>query len=109
MVEHHATHTLLRPQYSLFFPAVDHIRGEINAAVSTSGSTLPVVIDMTLVKDIDYTAAKGLCALVKDLKKTVTINIFGSNKTVNHVLSEVYGKDLELYNNIDDAVKVTVV
>ena len=75
LVEHHSTHTLLVPQYSIFFPAVDHIKGEINAAVSLSGSALPIVMDMSLVKDIDYTAAKGLCALVKDLRKNLTINI----------------------------------
>jgi sodium-independent sulfate anion transporter 11 len=109
LVEHHGTHTLLQPQYSLFFPSVDHIRGEINTAVSTSGSTLPVVIDMTLVKDIDYTAAKGLCALVKDLKKTMTINIVCTDKAVSHVLTSVYGSDLELSPSIDDAVKLTVV
>lgn len=109
LVEHHATHTLLRPQYSLYFPAVDHIRADINTAVSASGSTLPVVIDMSLVKDIDYTAAKGLCALFKDLSKTMTINIVCTSKAVSHVLTSVYGDDLELYNSIDDAVKVTVV
>jgi len=109
LVEHHDTHTLLQPQYSLFFPSVDHMRGEINTAVSTSESTLPVVIDMTLVKEIDYTAAKGICALVKELKKTLTLNIVCSDKSVSHVLTAVYGPDLVLCSSIDDAVKVTVV
>jgi len=109
LVAHHSTHTLLVPQYSIFFPAVDHIKGEINAAVSLSGSALPIVMDMSLVKDIDYTAAKGLCALVKDLRKNLTINICCANKAVSHVLASVYGKDLELCNNVDDAMKVTIV
>jgi len=107
VVEHHDTHTLLRPQYSLLFPAVDHIRDEINAAVIACDNTQPLVIDLTLVKDMDYTAAKGLCALIKDLQKNTEVNICYANKAVSQVLVEVFGKDMVLYNSIDDAVKVT--
>ena len=36
--------------------------------------------------------------------KLAELYFFSANKSVNHVLTEVYGKDLKLYNNIDDAV-----
>jgi len=109
MVDHSETHTLIQPQSSLLFPSVDHLRGEINTAVTTSDSSLPIVVDLTLVKDIDYTAAKGLCALLKDLKKTFTIKIVCSERTVGHVLTSVYGEDLTLSTSIDQAVQDIVV
>jgi len=104
-VQHLETHTIIQPQSSLYFPAVDHLRGEINSAVSTHDSSLPVIIDLTLVKDMDYTVAKGLCALVKDLKKSHTINIVCAEKSVEQVLTGVYGPDLKLSTSTDQAVQ----
>ncbi|XP_069685809.1 sodium-independent sulfate anion transporter isoform X3 [Periplaneta americana] len=58
------------PSNSLYFPAVDFIRTSIGkAAVKQGSSQLPVVIDCRFILGADFTAAKGIAALIDDFNK----------------------------------------
>eukprot|EP00095_Tigriopus_kingsejongensis_P006119 maker-scaffold98_size375582-snap-gene-1.13 protein:Tk06119 transcript:maker-scaffold98_size375582-snap-gene-1.13-mRNA-1 annotation:"sulfate transporter " len=71
---------LIIPDRSLFFPSVDEIRSKILAMVSPSGNDsssssvsqvpTPIIMDMSQVVEMDYTAAAGIRALAKSLKKS---------------------------------------
>ena len=51
---------LVRPDRALFFPAVDDIRVRLGAiaAKGKSGNTRQIVIDLSFVVEMDFTAAK---------------------------------------------------
>ena len=108
-VEHNPLYVLVRPEQSLYFPSVDNIRSEINSTVTGQENSLPIVLDLSLVKDIDYTVAKGLCALIKELKKSRTVKIVCPIEQPRDVLKTVYGNEFEHFAQLSDALRATVV
>ncbi|XP_021913078.1 sodium-independent sulfate anion transporter isoform X3 [Zootermopsis nevadensis] len=61
---------LVTPGNSLYFPAVDFIRTSVGkAAVKQGSSQLPVVVDCRFILGADFTAAKGIAALIEDFNK----------------------------------------
>ncbi|XP_033609062.1 sodium-independent sulfate anion transporter isoform X4 [Cryptotermes secundus] len=74
-VEKSTTHSgveylLVTPANSLYFPAVDFIRTSVGkAAVKQGLSHLPVIIDCRFILGADFTAAKGIAALIEDFNK----------------------------------------
>jgi sodium-independent sulfate anion transporter 11 len=58
------------PNNSLYFPAVDFIRASVGkAAVKQGSSQLPVIVDCRFILGADFTAAKGIAALIEDFNK----------------------------------------
>ncbi|GFG36223.1 hypothetical protein Cfor_11304, partial [Coptotermes formosanus] len=58
------------PSNSLYFPAVDFIRTSVGkAAVKQGSSQLPVIVDCRFILGADFTAAKGIAALIEDFNK----------------------------------------
>ncbi|KAJ9579480.1 hypothetical protein L9F63_024412, partial [Diploptera punctata] len=61
---------LVTPSNSLYFPAVDFIRTNVGkVAVKQGSSHLPVIIDCRFILGADFTAAKGIAALIEDFNK----------------------------------------
>ncbi|XP_067006365.1 sodium-independent sulfate anion transporter [Anabrus simplex] len=61
---------LVTPANSLYFPAVDFIRSSVGRAGIKQGySHLPVIVDCRYVLGADFTAAKGIAALIEDFNK----------------------------------------
>ncbi|EEB10996.1 sulfate transporter, putative [Pediculus humanus corporis] len=65
-----AEYLLVTPGNSLYFPAVDFIRSSVcRAATKEGSSSMPIVVDCRYVLGADFTAAKGIAALIDDFKK----------------------------------------
>ncbi|KAK3930457.1 Sodium-independent sulfate anion transporter [Frankliniella fusca] len=63
-------YVLVRPEVGLFFPAMGVVRDAVlSAAGGEGGGTLPVVLDCTRFRNLDYTAVKGLEVLIRELGK----------------------------------------
>lgn len=63
-------YVLVRPDVGLFFPAVGVVRDAVLLAATQEGAGgLPLVLDCTHFRNLDYTAVKGLEALVRELRK----------------------------------------
>ncbi|XP_015596315.1 sodium-independent sulfate anion transporter [Cephus cinctus] len=62
-----AEYLLVTPGNSLYFPAVDFIKQSVDRAGRKEGSSqLPVVVDCRYVLGADFTAAKGIAALINE-------------------------------------------
>ncbi|KAE8736508.1 hypothetical protein FOCC_FOCC018037 [Frankliniella occidentalis] len=63
-------YVLVRPEVGLFFPAMGVVRDAVvTAAAGEGGAALPMVLDCTHFRSLDYTAVKGLEVLVRELGK----------------------------------------
>ncbi|XP_059477481.1 sodium-independent sulfate anion transporter-like [Neocloeon triangulifer] len=62
------SYLMVTPGNSLYFPAVDFIRTTVGKAGSQEGTTA-VVVDCKYVLGADFTAAKGIAALIEDFKR----------------------------------------
>ncbi|XP_034242350.1 sodium-independent sulfate anion transporter-like isoform X2 [Thrips palmi] len=63
-------YVLVRPDVGLFFPAVGVVRDAVLLASTQEGAGgLPLVLDCAHFRNLDYTAVKGLEALVRELGK----------------------------------------
>ncbi|GLV44591.1 uncharacterized protein CBL_13477 [Carabus blaptoides fortunei] len=61
---------LITPGNSLYFPAIDFIRSSVGRAAINEGlSHIPVIVDCRYVLGADFTAAKGIAALIEDFSK----------------------------------------
>ncbi|KAF4519538.1 hypothetical protein B566_EDAN009441 [Ephemera danica] len=61
---------MVTPSNSLYFPAVDFIRTTVGkAGVREGSSEIAVVMDCRYVLGADFTAAKGIAALIEDFKR----------------------------------------
>jgi solute carrier family 26 (sodium-independent sulfate anion transporter), member 11 len=80
-------YVLVRPRHSLlYFPAVEHLRSSISKAVEKHGN-LPVVLDCRNVHELDFTAARGLGDLHKELSsKNIPLLLMGPIPEVKCVL-----------------------
>nr|CAD7588522.1 unnamed protein product [Timema genevievae] len=74
-VERKTTHSgkeylMVTPGNSLYFPAVDFIRTNVGrVGVKQGSSQLPVIVDCRFILGADFTAAKGIAALIDDFHK----------------------------------------
>ncbi|XP_055700646.1 sodium-independent sulfate anion transporter [Phlebotomus papatasi] len=78
---------LVRPRYSLlYFPAIEWVRSGISKAVKEHGKA-PVVLDCRNLHEFDFTAARGLGDLHKELAaSSVSLVLLGPPKEVTTVL-----------------------
>uniref|UniRef100_A0A8D8SWT0 Sodium-independent sulfate anion transporter n=1 Tax=Cacopsylla melanoneura TaxID=428564 RepID=A0A8D8SWT0_9HEMI len=102
------------PGNSLYFPAVDFIRTNVGrAGVKQGSSQLPVVVDCRYILGADFTAAKGVSALILDFsKRGQGLFFYNPRPTVVSVLRGVCSDDFvyvssetELYELIRNRAK----
>lgn len=80
---------LMKPRHSLLcFPAAEYMRNGINSAIKERERCPSfIVIDLRNVQELDYTAAKGIGGLKKELAaRSITLIILGSNEDIKLVL-----------------------
>lgn len=80
---------LMKPRHSLLcFPAAEYMRNGINSAIKECERCPSfIVIDLRNVQELDYTAAKGIGGLKKELAaRHITLIILGSNEDIKLVL-----------------------
>ncbi|XP_046733752.1 sodium-independent sulfate anion transporter-like [Diprion similis] len=92
-----AEYLLVTPGNSLYFPAVDFIRQSVGRAARREGcSQLPVVIDCRFVLGADFTAAKGIAALINELNnRKQGIYFYNPRADVVAVLKGACGEDFQ--------------
>ncbi|KAH8339205.1 hypothetical protein KR074_006911 [Drosophila pseudoananassae] len=94
---------LIRPKHSsLYFPAVEWVRSGISKALTTHG-TAPVVLDCAHVHDFDFTAARGMGSLQKELAKAnVPLFLMSAHKDITVILKESTNIDFPTIDSPDD-------
>merc|ERR1711976_882683 len=101
-----STHIIIKFESSLYFPAKDHTVREINSVVAAREDQKTVVLDMSLVKSLDYTVASGLSGVVKDCKKkSLNVALCCANASVLRVLNSVHDIELQTYSSVDVAIQ----
>lgn len=86
---------LVIPDNSLYFPAVDFMRASVGrVGVKQGSSQLPVVVDCRYILGADFTAAKGIAALIDDFnKRKQPIYFYNPRPSVLSVLKGVCLED----------------
>ncbi|KAH8268731.1 hypothetical protein KR018_000028 [Drosophila ironensis] len=94
---------LIRPKHSsLYFPAVEWVRSGISKALNTHGNA-PVVLDCAHVHDFDFTAARGMGSLQKELAKAnVSLFLMSAHKDISVILKESTNIDFPTIDSPDD-------
>ncbi|XP_037720691.1 sodium-independent sulfate anion transporter isoform X2 [Drosophila subpulchrella] len=94
---------LIRPKHSsLYFPAIEWVRSGISKALTTHG-TAPVVLDCAHVHDFDFTAARGMGSLQKELAKAnVPLFLMSADKDIGVILKESTNIDFPTIDCPDD-------
>ncbi|SPP76864.1 sodium-independent sulfate anion transporter isoform X1 [Drosophila guanche] len=94
---------LIRPKHSsLYFPAIEWVRSGISKALTTHG-TAPVILDCTHVHDLDFTAARGMGSLHKELAKAnVPFFLMSAHKDIGVILKESTSIDFPTIDGADD-------
>lgn len=85
------------PGNSLYFPAVDFIKQFVgHAGVREGSSQLPVVVDCRYVLGADFTAAKGIAALIGEFNtRKQGLYFFNPRSDVVTVLRGACGEDFQ--------------
>ncbi|XP_039965088.1 sodium-independent sulfate anion transporter isoform X2 [Bactrocera tryoni] len=94
---------LMRPIHSsLYFPAIEWVRTGISKAVVMHG-TAPVVLDCSNMHELDFTAARGMGALNKELaSKFVPFFLLKASKEICVILKESTNCDFSTIETPDD-------
>ncbi|XP_033160778.1 sodium-independent sulfate anion transporter isoform X2 [Drosophila mauritiana] len=94
---------LIRPKHSsLYFPAVEWVRSGISKALTIHG-TAPVVLDCAHVHEFDFTAARGMGSLQKELAKAnAPLFLMSADKTIGVILKESTNIDFPTIDCPDD-------
>ncbi|XP_043063615.1 sodium-independent sulfate anion transporter-like isoform X2 [Drosophila ficusphila] len=100
---HGINYILIRPKHSsLYFPAIEWVRSEISKALATHGIA-PVVLDCAHVHDFDFTAARGMGSLQKELSKAnVPLFLMSAHKDIGVILKESTNIDFPTIECADD-------
>ncbi|KAH8264919.1 hypothetical protein KR038_008017 [Drosophila bunnanda] len=100
---HGINYILIRPKHSsLYFPAIEWVRSGISKALATHG-TAPVVLDCAHVHDFDFTAARGMGSLKKELAKAnVPLFLMSAHKDIGVILKESTNIDFPTIDCPDD-------
>ncbi|XP_037815518.1 sodium-independent sulfate anion transporter [Lucilia sericata] len=100
---HGISYLLIRPKHSsLYFPATEWVRTGISKAINTHGSA-PVILDCSNVDDFDFTAARGIGSLNKELSNMhVPLFLLKASKEICVILKESTNADIPTLQNADD-------
>ncbi|EDV51508.1 sodium-independent sulfate anion transporter isoform X1 [Drosophila erecta] len=94
---------LIRPKHSsLYFLAIERVRSVISKALTIYG-TAPVILDCAHVHEFDFTAARGMGSLQKELAKAnVPLFLMSADKTIGVILKESTNIDFPTIDCPDD-------
>ncbi|XP_013112921.2 sodium-independent sulfate anion transporter [Stomoxys calcitrans] len=100
---HGISYILIRPKHSsLYFPAIEWVRSGISKSLETHGSA-PVILDCSNVHEFDFTAARGMGALNKELSSmNVPLFLLKASKEIIVILKESTNADIHTLDNPDD-------
>lgn len=95
----------MKPRHSLlYFPAIEYVRNGISKAIQVHEKT-PIVLDCRNVLEFDFTAARGLGGLQKELAaRNIALLLLGPSEEVKIVLKGALQSNssiLEVENEID--------
>lgn len=97
---------LVKPRHSLLcFPAMEYVRNGINSAISSREKESKfIVLDCRNVQELDYTAAKGLGSLKKELAgRNIIMILLGPSDDVKLVLKAcLKGSNVQQVDNERD-------
>lgn len=97
---------LVKPRHSLLcFPAVEYVRNGINSAIKESEKDPNcIVLDCRNVQELDYTAAKGIGSLKKELAaRNIPMILLGPSDEVKLVLKgSLKGNNVQQVDNESD-------
>lgn len=95
---------LVTPGNSLYFPAVDFIKQFVgHAGIKEGSSQLPVVVDCRYVLGADFTAAKGIAALIDEFNtRKQGLYFFNPRSDVVAVLRGACGEDFQHVSTQDE-------
>ncbi|KAK9881221.1 hypothetical protein WA026_015337 [Henosepilachna vigintioctopunctata] len=93
---------MITPGNSLYFPAVDFIKTSVGKA-GVSSRHLPVVIDCRYILGADFTAAKGISALINDFSvRKQPLYFFNTRKEVVTVFQGVLEEDFKYFTTSEE-------
>lgn len=99
---------LITPGSSLYFPGIEFIKSSIGK-VGLASLHLPVVVDCRHVLGADFTAAKGIAALIKEfLSRKQPLYFFNPCDDVIAVLQGAVSEDFHYFtttNDLEDCLK----
>ncbi|XP_011502218.1 PREDICTED: sodium-independent sulfate anion transporter [Ceratosolen solmsi marchali] len=92
-----AEYLMVTPGNSLYFPAVDFIKQSVgNAGITEGSSQVPVVVDCRYVLGADFTAAKGIAALISEFdNRKQGLYFYNPRSDVVAVLKGACGEDFQ--------------
>lgn len=94
-------YVVITPGNSLYFPAVDFLKTSVGKA--GAGSNFPVVIDCRFILGADFTAAKGISALINEfLLKGQGLYFLHTKEEVVSVFRGVFDEDFKYFNSKED-------
>ncbi|XP_012273496.1 sodium-independent sulfate anion transporter [Orussus abietinus] len=97
LTEANAEYLLVTPGNSMYFPAIDFIKQCVGQAGRKEGSSqLPVVVDCRYVLGADFTAAKGISALISEFKnRKQGLYFYNPRSDVVAVMKGACGEDFQ--------------
>lgn len=92
----------ITPGNSLYFPAIDFIKTSIGKAGLTSAH-LPVVIDCRFILGADFTAAKGISALIDEfVQRKQPLYFINTRDEVVSVFKGAVVEDFTYFHNMEE-------
>ncbi|XP_045476525.1 sodium-independent sulfate anion transporter-like [Harmonia axyridis] len=92
---------MITPGNSLYFPAVDFIKTSVGKA-GVSSRHLPVVIDCRFILGADFTAAKGISALIDEFSiRKQPLYFFNTREDVVTVFQGVLEEDFKYFKTME--------
>ena len=101
-IQDNQTHIVIKFNNSLFYPAKDNIVKEIRHYVQDQKV---IILDMSVVKNLDYSVATGIARVMKDLeKKERMLAMVGVNNSVKNVINSVHD-EIFYYSTVEEVLK----
>ncbi|XP_014233001.1 sodium-independent sulfate anion transporter [Trichogramma pretiosum] len=99
-----AEYLMVTPSNSLYFPAVDFIKQSVgNAGITEGSSQIPVVVDCRYMLGADFTAAKGIAALIMEFNsRKQGLYFYNPRCDVVAVLRGACGDDFQYVSTSDE-------
>ena len=105
-----STHLIVSFDSDLYFPAKDFIVREVNQKLQGLETQKVLVLDMSLVQSVDYSAALGLSGVIKSYEnKCGSVAICCKSNSVIDVLNSVHDDKVPLHtlDTLDQAIMET--
>jgi sodium-independent sulfate anion transporter 11 len=99
-------YVMITPGNSLYFPAVDFIKTSVGKA-GVNAKNLPVVIDCRFILGADFTAAKGISALINEfLIRRQSLYFLNTREEVVSVFRGVFDTDFKYFSSKEEVESV---